>query len=107
MIPQLFDHLRAKLGPRVKLLHVVHEHLSPLAAIELAKRLEPYHMFYVEDKLPREQIADYRRFRTICSTPMAIGELFTNPHQWVPLISERLIDSTRYRLSEINRTTPA
>ncbi len=106
-IPQLFDHLRAKVGPRVKLLHDVHEHLSPLAAVELAKRLEPYHMFYVEDILPPEQIAHYRRIRSVCSTPMAIGELFTNPHEWVPLISERLIDFTRCRLSEIGGITPA
>lgn len=106
-IPQMFDHLRAKLGPQVKLLHDVHEHLSPLAAVELAKRLEPYHMFYVEDILPPEHIAHYQRIRSVCSTPMAIGELFTNPHEWVPLISERLIDFTRCRLSEIGGITPA
>lgn len=106
-IPQLFDHLRGKLGARVELLHDVHEHLSPTAAVELARRLQPYRMFFVEDILPPEQIAHYRRIRQVCSTPMAIGELFTNPHEWTPLISERLIDFIRCRVSQIGGITPA
>src|SRR3954454_20599997 len=28
-IPKLFEHIRVKLGPEVKLLHDVHEHLTP------------------------------------------------------------------------------
>lgn len=106
-IPQLFGYLRTKLGPRVKLLHDVHEHLSPLAAVELAKRLEPYHMFYVEDILPPEQIAHFERIRQVCSTPMAMGELFTDPLQWRPLISGRLIDFIRCRVSQAGGITRA
>ncbi len=104
-ITQLFDHLRAKLGPRVKLLHDVHEHVSPLGAVEFAKRMEPYHMFFMEDILPPRYIDHYRRIRQVCSTPMAIGELFVNPLQWVPLISERLIDFIRCRVSEVGGIT--
>jgi mannonate dehydratase len=106
-VPQLFAHLRSKLGGQVKLLHDVHEHLSATSAVELARRLEPYHMFYVEDILPPEHIAHYRQIRRICSTPMAIGELFTNPQEWAPLISERSIDFIRCRLSQIGGITPA
>lgn len=87
-IPQLFEHLRAKLGGRIELLHDVHEHLSPTSAVELARRLQPYRMFFVEDILPPEQIAYYRRIRQVCSTPMAIGELFTNPQEWAPLLRQ-------------------
>jgi mannonate dehydratase len=104
-ITQLFDHLRSKLGPRVKLLHDVHEHVSPLGAVEFARRMEPYHMFFMEDILPPRYIDHYRRIREICSTPMAIGELFINPLQWVPLIAERLIDFIRCRVSEVGGIT--
>jgi mannonate dehydratase len=104
-IPQLFNHLRSKLGGQVGLLHDVHEHLSPTSAVELARRLQPYHMFFVEDILPPEHIAHYRQIRQVCSTPMAIGELFNNPQEWVPLISERLIDFIRCRVSQVGGIT--
>ncbi|MBI2680983.1 MAG: starvation-sensing protein RspA [Candidatus Solibacter usitatus] len=106
-IPRLFEHLRSKLGREVKLLHDVHEHLTPAMAVELAKRLEPYRMFFVEDILPPEQIAYFRQIRQVTSTPMAMGELFTHPHEWVPLISERLIDFIRCRVSQIGGITAA
>ncbi|HEV2499635.1 MAG TPA: enolase C-terminal domain-like protein [Terriglobia bacterium] len=106
-VPRLFDHLRSTLGGGVELLHDVHEHLSPTSAVELARRLEPYRMFYVEDILPPEQIAHYRQIRRVCTTPMAIGELFTNPHEWSPLISHRLIDFIRCRVSQVGGITAA
>ncbi len=106
-IPRLFEHLRSKLGREVKLLHDVHEHLTPTMAVELAKRLEPYRMFFVEDILPPEQIAYFRQIRQVTSTPMAMGELFTHPHEWVPLITERLIDFIRCRVSQIGGITAA
>ncbi len=106
-IPKLFEHLRAKLGGEVKLLHDVHEHVSPTLAVELAKRLEPYRMFFVEDILPPEQIDWFRQIRRVTTTPMAMGELFTSPREYVPLISERLIDFIRCRVSQIGGITAA
>jgi len=106
-IPRLFEHLRARLGREVKLLHDVHEHLTPAMAVEFARRMEPYRLFFVEDILPPEQIAWFRNIRQVCSTPMAMGELFTSPHEWVPLISERLIDFVRCRVSQIGGITAA
>ncbi len=55
-IPKLMEHLRVKLGKDVKLIHDVHEHLSPTMAVELARRMEPCRMFSVEDLLPPEMI---------------------------------------------------
>src|SRR5579864_4598922 len=46
VIPKLFEYIRVKLGSEVKLLHDVHEHLTGTGAVELAKRMEPYHMFF-------------------------------------------------------------
>lgn len=106
-VPRLFEFLRVKLGPDVKLLHDVHEHLTPTGAVELAKRLEPYRMFYVEDILPPEQIDWFRRIKQVTSTPMAMGELFTSPREYRPLIAERVIDFIRCRVSAIGGITAA
>ncbi len=106
-IPAGFEYLRSKLGNDVKLLHDVHEHLSPTRAVEFAKRMEPYRMYFVEDILPPEQIQWFRNIRKVTTTPMAIGELFTHPLEYVPLISERLIDFVRCRVTQIGGITQA
>lgn len=106
-ISRLFGQLREKLGPEPKLLHDVHEHLSPTAALSLAKRLEPANLFFVEDILPPEQIDYFQQIRTASTTPMAMGELFTHPHEWRPLIANRWIDYIRCRVGMIGGITQA
>ncbi|MCB0127535.1 MAG: hypothetical protein KDE58_34965, partial [Caldilineaceae bacterium] len=99
-IPNMFAYLRDKLGFGPKLTHDVHEHLHPHNAVHLAKLLEPYRLFFLEDLLSPEQIQWYRLVRQQCVTPQAMGELFINPHEWLPLITERLIDYVRVRVSK-------
>ena len=99
-IPKMFDYLRSKLGFSPKLTHDVHEHLHPTNAVVLAKLLEPYRLYFLEDLLAPEQILWYRQVRQQCTTPQAMGELFINPHEWIPLITERLIDFVRVRVSK-------
>ena len=83
-----------------KFTHDVHEHLLPHNAVALAKLLEPYRLFFLEDLLSPEQVGWYRHVRQQCTTPQAMGELFVNPHEWTPLITERLIDFVRVRVSK-------
>lgn len=106
-IVKMFDYLREKLGFGVKLTHDVHEHLRPHLAVALAKLLEPHRLFFLEDALPPEQVAYYRLIRQQCTTPQAMGELFVNSHEWMPLITERLIDFIRVRVSKVGGITPA
>ncbi len=106
-IPAMFAYLRDKLGFGVKLTHDVHEHLRPQVAVTLAKLLEPYRLFFLEDALSPEQIAYFRLIRQQCTTPQAMGELFVNPHEWLPLIQERLIDFIRCRISKVGGITQA
>src|SRR5262249_46989463 len=81
--------------------------LTPTLAVELAKKMEPYQMFFVEDILPPEQIEWFRHIRQACTTPMAMGELFTHPLEDTPLISQRLIDCIGCRVSQIGGITQA
>jgi mannonate dehydratase len=105
-IPPLFDYLRAKAGFSAKLIHDVHSHLSGMNAVELARRLQPYQMFFVEDILPPEQIEYYRNIREICTTPQAVGEVFSHPFETIPLVKDRLIDFIRCRVAATGGITP-
>jgi mannonate dehydratase len=106
-LPKMFEHLREKLGWGPKFTHDVHEHLAPHNAVQLAKLLEPYRLYFLEDLLSPEQVQWYRLVRQQCATPQAMGELFINPHEYLPLITERLIDFVRVRISKGGGITPA
>lgn len=106
-IPKLFEHVRAKLGFGPKLCHDVHSHLSGINAVELCRRLQPLQMFFVEDVLAPEQIAWYKQVRQVCTTPQAVGEVFSHPYEYLPLITDRLIDFVRCRVSAIGGITQA
>jgi len=106
-VPPLFDYVRSKVGFEPKLLHDVHSHLSGMNAVEFCRRVQPYQMFFVEDVLPPEHLAWYRQIRQACTTPQAVGEVFSHPYEYIPLITERLIDYARCRVSAIGGITPA
>src|SRR5690606_8559408 len=62
---------------------------------------------FLEDPVAPEQIGWFRHIRTQCTTSIAMGELFNSPHEFVPLISERLIDFIRIHISQIGGLSPA
>ncbi len=106
-VVNLFDHLRSHLGDEVELLHDVHERIPPIQAITLAKELEKYRLFFLEDVFAPEDIEYLRILRQQTSTPIAISELFNNPSEYVPMIKGRLFDFIRVHLSQIGGLSPA
>jgi mannonate dehydratase len=100
-VPKLFEHLRKTVGDDVELLHDMHERVPPILAIQLAKDLEPYRLFFLEDPLAPEDVGYFEKMRQQTSTPLAMGELFNNPHEWLPLVTNRLIDFIRIHLSQV------
>ncbi len=106
-VPRLFEHLRAKLGGDIELLHDVHEKLDPIQAARLAHDLEPYHLFFLEDPLRPEYKEGFRLIREHSTTPIAMGELFNSLWDCVPLIKEQLIDYIRCDLGHIGGVTAA
>jgi mannonate dehydratase len=103
----VLEECRKQLGDDVGLIHDAHERVSPHQAVQFAKALEPVNLFYLEDVLSPEDIDYFRDIREQSSTALAMGELFNNPHEWRPLISERLIDYIRCHLSQVGGLTPA
>ena len=106
-VPRLFEHLRKQVGDEVELLHDMHERVPPVLAVRLARELEPYHLFFLEDPLSPEDVGYFAQLRQQTTTPLAMGELFNNPNEWVPLVTGRLIDFLRIHLSQIGGLTPA
>jgi mannonate dehydratase len=107
MLPKLFEHLRTTIGDEVQLLHDVHERVQLNEAINLCKALEPYNLFFLEDPFPPEDNAWFRQLRQHTSIPIAMGELFNTVQEYLPLISERLIDFIRIHISQIGGLSPA
>jgi mannonate dehydratase len=100
-VPKLLEHLRVALGDDVELLHDVHERIPPIQGVWLAKAVEPYRLFFLEDLFAPEDIEYFRMVRAQCATPIAMGELFVNQAEYVPLIHDRLIDFIRVHISDI------
>ena len=53
-----------------------------------------------------EALAWFRLIREQRTTPIARGEPFNSPHEWNPLIAERLIDYIRVHVSQAGGLTP-
>jgi mannonate dehydratase len=101
LVPKLFEHMRNALGDEVELLHDVHERVPPIQAIQLAKDLEQFKLFFLEDVFAPEDNEYFRVLRQQSSIPLAMGELFVNQAEYVPLIRDRLIDFIRVHISDI------
>jgi mannonate dehydratase len=101
-----FEEIRKQLGDGVELMTDIHEGITPQQAMQFAKDCEQFRLFFIEDILSPEDIAYFRLIRQQCTTPMAMGELFNSPHEWTPLIAERLIDYIRIHVSQAGGITP-
>lgn len=106
-VPRLFEHLRKQLGDQVELLHDMHERVPPILAMQLAKDVEPYRLFFLEDPFSPEDVGYFAHLRRQTTTPIAMGELFNNPNEWLSLVSDRLIDFIRIHISQVGGLTMA
>lgn len=107
IVPRLFEHLRSTLGDEVELLHDIHERVPPITAINMARDLEPYRLFFLEDPFAPEDNGYFPMLRQQSAIPIAMGELYVNVNEYLPLVQNRLIDFMRVHLSDIGGITPA
>ena len=100
-VPGMFEHIRKTCGEEIELLHDIHERLAPVDAIRLIKEVEPFRPFFIEDPFSPEDIGYFKQLRRQTAVPIAMGELFNSPHEWTPLITNRLIDFIRVHISQV------
>ena len=103
----LFEHIRSSVGWDVEILHDVHERIPPIQGVGFAKEVEQFKLFFLEDLFSPEDNDYFRMVRNQTSTPIAMGELYNNPHEVIPMIKDRLIDFLRIHISQIGGLTPA
>jgi len=106
LAPEVLSGVRAHVGNDVELLHDAHERLTPQQACRLAKAVEPARLFFLEDPIAPEDIGWLPGLRTTSWTPIAFGELLTDPGQYNSLVANRHIDFIRCHLSAIGGLTP-
>ena len=98
---KMFEHIRSTCGDEIELLHDIHERIPPIQAVNLVKQLEQFHPFFIEDPFAPEDNGYFKLLRQQTCVPIAMGELFNNPHEWTGLITERLIDFIRVHISQV------
>ena len=104
---KMMDHIRSTVGEEIELLHDIHERLQPIDAVQFAKDVERFKLFFLEDPLAPEHLEWFFRIREQCATPIAMGELYNNPREWMPLIAGTAIDFMRMHVSQMGGITPA
>jgi len=102
-----FEGLRKELGDEVLLCHDVHERLSPVEAARLARELEPFHLFFLEDPVRPEHPDSFALVRRASATPLAMGELFHSRYQALPLLTQQWIDYIRIAPLHVGGLTEA
>ncbi|MER5889525.1 D-mannonate dehydratase ManD [Streptomyces sp. NPDC001941] len=105
-IPGVFEAVRAEFGPELPLLHDAHHRLTPNQAARLARDLEAYRPYWLEDCTPAENQEGLRLVRRHSTTPLAIGEVFNTLHDYQALITEQLIDYVRSSVTHFGGVTP-
>jgi len=103
----MFAAVRKEIGDEIELVHDVHERVQPIDAINLCKDLEQYRPFFIEDPFSPENIGYFKMLREQSSVPIAMGELFNSPHEWLEPMVNRWYDFIRIHVSQIGGITPA
>ncbi|NKB67961.1 MAG: starvation-sensing protein RspA [Candidatus Latescibacteria bacterium] len=106
-IVQAFEQFRSAHGPNPEVLFDVKSPMPPIQGLALAKDVEPFKPYFLEDLFAPEDNDYFRLVREQTSTPMAMGELYSNPREVIPVIKDRLIDFLRLHISTIGGLTPA
>lgn len=102
-----FEAFRKEIPENIGLGVDVHSLLDPIRGLEFGKDMEAFRLFFCEDLFSPEEAGHYEILRRQCSTPLAIGELWNNPHEWQPLVEQRQIDYIRHHVSHVGGFTAA
>jgi mannonate dehydratase len=103
----LFARAREVLGDEPNLLHDVHHRLTVKQAIGLARALEPYRLFFLEDPIPLELYDRLPELRAAAPMPLAVGEQVGSVPDAARLVLGGGVDLLRVHVSAIGGLTPA
>jgi galactonate dehydratase len=84
--------LRAALGDEVDILVDAHGRMSPGTAVTMARALEPYHPYFLEEPIRAESPASYGPLKAASPVPLATGERLYTPWGFRELIENGWVD---------------
>jgi mannonate dehydratase len=105
--PKLFAKAREVLGEEPNFVHDVHHRLTVKQAIGMARELEPYRLFFLEDPIPLELYDRLPELRAAAPMPIAVGEQVASVPDAARLITGGGVDLLRVHVSAIGGLTPA
>jgi galactonate dehydratase len=85
------EAIRKAIGPDVKLLIDVHSHFDVPLSVEVARRLEPVNLFFYEEPVPPQRLAETAQIRSAIKQTMAGGEVLFGVESFVPLCRNRAL----------------
>jgi mannonate dehydratase len=100
-IVRQYEILRERIGWDIEIAAEIHEQLEPAGAVMVAKALEPYRPFFLEDLFAPEDVGWYKIIREQSAVGIAMGEIFVNQNEWLPLVANRWIDFVRTHISMV------
>lgn len=83
---------RDAVGPDVELLVEVHRRLSPMAAINVAKRLEPLTPYWFEEPCPPDDITAIKEVKENTTIPVVTGEAMYTLTEFRDVCGTRAVD---------------
>jgi L-alanine-DL-glutamate epimerase-like enolase superfamily enzyme len=89
---ELVDMVTRAAGRDVAVAADVHTHLDVPSAIRLARDLEPYHLMWLEEPVPAENVAAMRKVKESTTTPICSGENLYLRHGFRDLIEQQAVD---------------
>ncbi len=102
-----FTAFRKEMPANIGLGLDAHSIVDPIRGVQFAKDLEPVPAVLLRGPVLTRGGRPLRDRAEQCATPMAIGELWNNPHEWQPLVQARQIDYIRHHVSHVGGFTAA
>lgn len=97
--------VREAVGPDIDLMCDINQLWSVSHAIEVGRRLEPYHLYWLEDPVAHDDCAGLARVADALTTPIAAGEYHYGIAPFRQLLEARAIDIVMIDLLRVGGIT--
>ena len=84
--------VREAVGPEIDICVDMHGRYDTITGEQVAKRLEPLNLMWLEEPIPAENVEAYRRITESTSTPICAGENHFLAHGFRPLLEAGAVD---------------